>query len=170
MAQSQTVETRIKSMALEMGANAVGIAAVSDFHKICPEGNRPDDLLKGAKSVITVGKRRYTTGQWLTSNTDLIHRARGGQGNRDTLAATLAGFFESEYGHAAVLVTPGMFDSGMVPPLSLKVCATRQPRYSLDGGWDLPMEVLRNAAEFKRRRRRELPAGCPDRDIKDEPR
>ena len=35
--------------------------------------------------------------------------------------------------------------------------------------WDLPMEVLRNAAEFKRRRRRELPAGCPDRDIKDEP-
>jgi len=35
--------------------------------------------------------------------------------------------------------------------------------------WDVPMEVLRNAAEFKRRRRRELPAGCPDRDIKDEP-
>jgi len=35
--------------------------------------------------------------------------------------------------------------------------------------WDLPMEAWRNAAEFKRRRRRELPAGCPDRDIRDEP-
>jgi len=35
--------------------------------------------------------------------------------------------------------------------------------------WDLPMEVLRNAAEFKRRRRRELRAGSPDRDIRDEP-
>lgn len=35
--------------------------------------------------------------------------------------------------------------------------------------WDLPMEVLRNAAEFKRRRRRELPAGSPRRDIRDEP-
>jgi hypothetical protein len=35
--------------------------------------------------------------------------------------------------------------------------------------WDLPMEVLRNAAVFKRRRRRELPGGCPDRDIIDEP-
>ncbi len=35
--------------------------------------------------------------------------------------------------------------------------------------WDLPMEVLRNAAEFKRRRRRELPAGSPNRDIRDEP-
>ena len=35
--------------------------------------------------------------------------------------------------------------------------------------WDIPMEVLRNAAEFKRNRRRELPAGCPDREIRDEP-
>ncbi len=35
--------------------------------------------------------------------------------------------------------------------------------------WDLPMEVFRNAAEYKRRRRRELPAGSPKRDIRDEP-
>jgi epoxyqueuosine reductase QueG len=123
MADSQTVEDLIKSKALEMGADAVGIAAVSEFHKICPEGNRPDDLLKGAKSVITVGKRRYGTGQWLTSNTDLIHRARTGQGNRDSIAAALAGICESEYGYPAVVITPGMFDTGMVPPLSLKVCA-----------------------------------------------
>lgn len=35
--------------------------------------------------------------------------------------------------------------------------------------WDIPMEVWRNAAEFKRRHRLELPLGCPDRDIKGEP-
>lgn len=35
--------------------------------------------------------------------------------------------------------------------------------------WDLPMEVFRNAAEYKRRRRREFPAGSPERDIRDEP-
>jgi len=35
--------------------------------------------------------------------------------------------------------------------------------------WDLPMEVWRNAAEFKRRHRLEKPLGCPDRDIKCEP-
>ncbi|MFV1961071.1 MAG: hypothetical protein ACC658_04475 [Acidimicrobiia bacterium] len=35
--------------------------------------------------------------------------------------------------------------------------------------WDLPMEVFRNAAEYKRRRRREFPAGSPRRDIRDEP-
>ncbi len=35
--------------------------------------------------------------------------------------------------------------------------------------WDLPMEMWRNAAEFKRRHRLEKPLGCPDRDIKCEP-
>jgi epoxyqueuosine reductase QueG len=110
-------------MALEMGADAVGIAAVSDFSRECPEGYRPDDLLKGAKSVIVVGKRRYTRGQWMAPNTDLIHRARSGQSKRDTIAATLAGLLESEYGHAALFVNPGMFDTGFVPVLSLKVCA-----------------------------------------------
>ena len=35
--------------------------------------------------------------------------------------------------------------------------------------WDLPMEVLRNSAEFKRKHRLEVPLGCSDRDIKSEP-
>ena len=35
--------------------------------------------------------------------------------------------------------------------------------------WDIPMEVLRNAAEFKRKHRLELPLGCSNRDIKSEP-
>ncbi len=96
VAQSQAVEARIKGMALEMGADVVGIAAVSDFHEICPEGYRPDDLLKGAKSVVVVGKRRYSKGQWTAPNTDLIHRARAGQSKRDTIAVSLAGLFERE--------------------------------------------------------------------------
>lgn len=123
MTASQTVEDRIKGMALEMGADAVGIAAVSDFYKECPEGYRPDDLLKGAKSVIVVGKRRYTKGQWMAPNTDLIHRARAGQNKRDAVAAAFASLLEHEYGHAALFVNPGMFDTGFVPVLSLKVCA-----------------------------------------------
>ncbi len=35
--------------------------------------------------------------------------------------------------------------------------------------WDIPMEVWRNAAEFKRKHRLEKPLGCTDRDIKGEP-
>ncbi|MEE8339269.1 MAG: hypothetical protein V3R56_03940 [Xanthomonadales bacterium] len=123
MTKPRTVEARIKKMALEMGADVVGIAAVADFYNICPKGYRPDDLLKRAKSVIVVGKRRYGTGQWLASNTDLIHRARSGQNSRDTIGSTLASFVESEYGHASVFINPGMFDTGFVPVLSLKVCA-----------------------------------------------
>jgi epoxyqueuosine reductase QueG len=123
MAPPQTVESRIKEMAMDMGADAVGIAAVSDFYKECPEGYRPDDLLRGAKSVIVVGKRRYGNGQWMAPNTDLIHRARAGQNKRDTIAATFTSLFEREYGHAALFINPGMYDTGFVPVLSLKVCA-----------------------------------------------
>ena len=106
-----------------MGADAVGIAAVSDFHEVCPEGYRPDDLLRGAKSVVVVGKRRYLKGQWTAPNTDLVHRARAGQSKRDTIAATFAARFEREFGHPALFVNPGMYDTGFVPVLSLKVCA-----------------------------------------------
>ncbi|MCK5366811.1 MAG: hypothetical protein KAR22_27730, partial [Gammaproteobacteria bacterium] len=67
--------------------------------------------------------RRYTTGQWMTSNTDIVHRARSAQGGRDAIGSTLTGMLESEYGHPAIFINPGMFDTGMLPPISLKVCA-----------------------------------------------
>ena len=35
--------------------------------------------------------------------------------------------------------------------------------------WDIPIELWRNAAEFKRAHRLERPLGCTDRDIKGEP-
>jgi len=35
--------------------------------------------------------------------------------------------------------------------------------------WDLPLEVWRNAAEFKRQSRLERPLGSPRRDVKTEP-
>ncbi len=35
--------------------------------------------------------------------------------------------------------------------------------------WDIPVELWRNAAEFKRAHRLERPLGCSDRDIKGEP-
>ena len=87
----------IKQQALEMGADAVGIAAVSEFHRHAPEGHRPDDILKGAKSVIAIGKRRYTTGQWLSSNIDTVHRARSGQGGRDAVGMAIASKWMAEH-------------------------------------------------------------------------
>jgi epoxyqueuosine reductase QueG len=113
----------IKQQALEMGADAVGIAAVSEFHRHAPEGHRPDDILKGAKSVIAIGKRRYTTGQWLSSNIDTVHRARSGQGGRDAVGMAIASLIEKDHGCASLMISPGMFDTGLVPVMSLKLPA-----------------------------------------------
>lgn len=119
----ESKESRIKKLATDIGADAVGIAPVSQFHKYAPEGYRPDDLLKGAKSVVSIGKRRYTWGQWLSSNIDIVHRARSGQGGRDTAGFRVANFIEQEYGHASIMINPGMFDTGLVPAMSLKLPA-----------------------------------------------
>ena len=113
----------IKQQALEMGADAVGIAAVSEFHRHAPEGHRPDDILKGAKSVIAIGKRRYTTGQWLSSNIDTVHRARSGQGGRNAVGMAIASLIEKDHGCASLMISPGMFDTGLVPVMSLKLPA-----------------------------------------------
>jgi epoxyqueuosine reductase QueG len=114
---------RLKQMAREMGADAVGVAAVSGFHRHAPAGHRPDDILKGAKSVVAIGKRRYTTGQWLSANIDTVHRARSGQGGRDAIGFAIANRIEQDYGHASLMINPGMFDTGLVPVMSLKLSA-----------------------------------------------
>ncbi len=114
---------RIKQQALELGADAVGVAAVAEFYRHAPDGHRPDDILKGARSVVAIGKRRYTTGQWLSSNIDTVHRARAGQGGRDGAAFAIAERIEKDYGHASLMINPGMFDTGLVPVMSLKLPA-----------------------------------------------
>jgi len=118
-----TFAEQIKASARDMGADAVGVAAASDFSRFAPPGYRPEDLLKGARSVIAIGKRRYTAGQWRTSNIDVVHRARSLQGGRDAVGFAIANLIEREYGHHAILINPGMFDTGIVPPISLKLCA-----------------------------------------------
>lgn len=118
-----TKEELIKKTALDMGIDAVGIASVAEINKIAPEGHRPDDILKRAKSVVVMGKKRYSKGQWMSSNLDTIHRARGGQGTRDAAGGGMMGFIEKEFGEPAVLINPGMFETGMVPVLSLKLMA-----------------------------------------------
>jgi epoxyqueuosine reductase QueG len=118
-----TIEEGIKKLALEMGIDAVGIASVAEINKIAPEGHRPDDILRGAKSVVVMGKLRYSKGQWMSSNLDAIHRGRGGQGGRDAAGTSVMGFIEKEYGNPSLMISPGMFETGMVPVLSLKLMA-----------------------------------------------
>jgi len=116
-------EERIKKIALQNGADVVGIASVKEINKSAPAGHRPDDLLKGARSVITVGVRRYTAGTWLTSSTEVVHRARGAMGARDSVPLIAARFIEENYGCPTIVYNAHMPDTGMNVSLSLKVLA-----------------------------------------------
>ena len=122
-AQMKVATETIKKVAQDKGAEVVGIASVAEIKTQVPKGYNPDDLLKGAKSVVVTGNRRYTSGTWLTSNIDVIHRQRAAMGGRDVVALAVARFIESEYGYASLSIVPAMFDSGMNPVISLKVFA-----------------------------------------------
>jgi hypothetical protein len=120
---SQSPEECIKRLALEGGASVVGIASVAQINQHVPPDHRPDDILGGAKSVVVVGKPRYTAGTWLTAHTEVLHRARAAVSARDSLALNIAHFIEREYGCPSILYNSQMPDTGFNPALSLKVCA-----------------------------------------------
>jgi len=120
---SQSPEERIKRLALDGGASVVGIASVSQISQHVPPDHRPDDILGGARSVVVVGRRRYTSGSWLTAHTEVLHRDRTAVGARDSLALNIARFIEREYGYPSILYNSRMQDTGFNPALSLKVCA-----------------------------------------------
>jgi hypothetical protein len=60
-----------------------------------------------------------------------------------------------------------MSDMEIAEKLNLDEDTVRKIRCMTE--WDAPVEVWRNAAEFKRQRRFESPLGCTDRKIKNEP-
>ena len=45
----------IKDKALSMGARVAGVASVEAINRFAPPGYRPDDMLKGAHSVVVLG-------------------------------------------------------------------------------------------------------------------
>ncbi|MDO9535827.1 MAG: hypothetical protein Q7J85_10975 [Bacillota bacterium] len=117
------VEEKIKQIALQRGADVAGIASVKDINKSAPRGHRPGDLLAGAKSVITIGARRYTAGTWMTSSTEVMHRSRSAMGTRDAIPLVLARYLEEKQGYPSIVYNAHMTDTGMNVSLSLKVLA-----------------------------------------------
>jgi len=53
---------QIKQIALDAGADVVGIADPRSWEEHVPVGHRPYDILPGAQSVIVVGSRGPTSG------------------------------------------------------------------------------------------------------------
>jgi len=114
--------SEIKQKALAMGAKAVGIASVASITRFAPPGHRPDDLLKGAKSVVVLGAGQPTAGAWKTGT----NRVLGSIGyNRSQLASAarqLAYFLEDRFGFYTIPIPSGNW-VGHYPYISLKLCA-----------------------------------------------
>jgi hypothetical protein len=112
----------IKEKALAMGAKAVGIASVEAINRFAPPGHRPDDLLRGAKSVVILGGGEPTAGAWRTGT----NRALGSIGyNRNQLASAarqLSYYIEDRFSHYTIPIPTGDW-IGHYPYMSLKLCA-----------------------------------------------
>jgi hypothetical protein len=112
----------IKKKAFSMGAKAAGIASVAAINRFAPPGHRPDDLLKGAKSVVILGGGEPPAGAWRTGT----NRVLGSIGyNRSQLASAarqLAYFIEDRFGYYTIPIPSGN-RVGHYPYISLKLCA-----------------------------------------------
>jgi hypothetical protein len=112
----------IKDKALSMGARVAGVASVEAINQFAPPGYRPDDILKGAKSVVVLGGNEPTMGAWRSGT----NRVLGSIGyNRSMLGAAarkLAYYLEDNYGYFAIPVPSGNA-TGHYPYISLKLCA-----------------------------------------------
>ncbi len=108
--------------AKKFGVLTIGVADVSAFDDQ-PEGQRPADLLPGAKRVIAVGGEPPRAGDWISPNYQ--HMETTGTSDRiGVIALRLARFIESRFGYYALYVPPGV-DGGNQPFLSIMAAAEK---------------------------------------------
>ena len=117
-------EADIKERALSLGARVAGIASVESINRYAPEGHRPDDMLRNARSVVVIGGNEPTAGAWRSES----NRVLGSIGyNRSQLASAarrLAYYIEEQYGYYAIPIPSGNW-IGHYPYISLKLCAEK---------------------------------------------
>jgi len=117
-----SVEQEIKVKCLAMGARAVGIASVDDINRFAPEGHRPDDLLKKAKSMIIVAGGEPSAGAWHAGTHRTLASIGYNRGPMASAARNLSVFMEDKYRHFTIPIPSGNKD-GHQPYISLKLCA-----------------------------------------------
>ena len=111
----------IKTKAISLGADVVGVAPVNRWDKYVPEGYRPYDLLPNAKSVIVVGARGPTAGAWKSPNSRLME-VLGLDFANDRAIAALTNWVEDEFKHKAIQA-PGLSVAGHQPLFSYMLAA-----------------------------------------------
>lgn len=112
---------RIKQLALDSGADVVGIADPRAWEEHVPEGHRPYDILPGAESVVVVGSRGPTAGAWRSPN-HRVMEINGYDFRNDAASHRVADAIEQEYDHQAIQ-SPALPTSGHLPPISMMLAA-----------------------------------------------
>jgi hypothetical protein len=114
--------TEIKEKASSMGARAVGIASVKHINRFAPPGHRPDDLLRGAKSVVVLGGGEPTAGAWRSGTNRVLGSIGYNRSQIASAARQLSYYIEDRFGYYTIPIPTGDW-VGHYPHISLKLCA-----------------------------------------------
>ena len=114
--------TEVKEKALSMGARAVGIASVEAINRFAPSGHRPDDIMKGAKSVVVLGGNEPTAGAWRSGTNRVLGSIGYSRSQLASVTRKLAYYLEDHFGYFTIPVPSGNW-IGHYPYISLKLCA-----------------------------------------------
>jgi len=117
-------KTQIKDKALSMGVKAIGIASVESIDSHAPSGHRPDDMLKGARSVVVLGGNEPTAGAWKSGSNRVLGSIGYNRTHLASAARQLAYFIEDRFGYYAIPIPSGNW-IGHYPYVSLKLCAEK---------------------------------------------
>ena len=114
----------LKTLALDEGADAVGVAAVDAIDARAPDGYGVRDIYHDAKTVIVAGVDEGTEGAKKSGSSMVLWDSKiSRRGMRGRIRMALNDAIENEYGYES-LRFPKMFkEGGMIPYGSLKVCA-----------------------------------------------
>lgn len=118
---SESRTQQIKQLALDAGADVVGIADPRAWEEHVPEGYRPYDILPGARSVIVVGSRGPTAGAWRSPN-HRVMETNGYDFRNDAASHRIADTIEQQYDHQAIQ-SPALPTGGHLPPISMMLAA-----------------------------------------------
>ena len=112
---------RLKALALDSGADVVGIGDPQAWDEHVPDGCRPYDILPGALSVVVVGSRGPTAGAWRSPN-HRVMEINGYDFLNDAAIHRVADAIETDFDRYAIQA-PGLPTGGHLPPFSMMLAA-----------------------------------------------
>ena len=119
---SEIAEAEIKAEAVKAGAVLAGIASVEAVNDYAPVGHRPDDILRGAVSVVVAAGGQPTGGAWFAGSARPQASVGYNRAVAGNAANKVAHFIEQRFGYRAMPCPSGLV-AGHYPYASLKLMA-----------------------------------------------